>query len=328
MNRMALRRITIGTLALLAAMTLVACGGSKQWDPAARDAWSAAHIAVDPKSPVQPMLAISAPEVGTSRISIALLQPDGTLVHDATKVTARIYRLDGDSGTFTQEYPLTPASLAEDAAPHAQRISFTLHGDPLATIYHGMAALDREGWWGAAVTATFGGKTYRDLPVKFFVTASPQEPRIGATAVPLRQPTLKDVKDIAEIDSSPQPVPALHQKTVADALESGKPVVVAFATPAFCQTRFCGPVMQQVVVPLAQQYQGRIEFIHIEPYSLAQARQGKLVPVPEMAQWGLQTEPWIFVIGVDRKIVAKFEGITDAAEVQPALERVLGKPGT
>lgn len=341
MNRRGRRVWTVGpALTLLAAVLAAfaaACGGGGGWDPGARGAWSAAHIAINPKSAVQPMLATSPPEVGTSRLSIALLTPGGTLVHDATKVTARVYRLDGDNGTFTQEYTLVPASLAEDSAPHAQRISLTfrsdssrsvLHGDPLATVYHGMAALDHEGWWGAAVTVTLDGKTYRNLPVKFFVTASPEEPRIGATAVPLRQKTLRDVKDIAEIDSSPQPVPALHQQTVAEALDSGKPVVVAFATPAFCQTRFCGPVMQQVVAPLAQQYQGRIAFIHIEPYSLAEARQGRLVPVPEMAQWGLQTEPWIFVIGADRKIVAKFEGITDANEVQPVLERLVGKPGS
>jgi hypothetical protein len=330
-------------LALFALASLAACGSkSGGWDPGASGAWAAERIAVDPKAPVQALLTTSPPEVGTSRLAIGLLAPDGTLIHDATKVTAKIYRLDGNNGTFTQEYTLTPASLTEDTAHSAvltgsHLIGYTYrdnvavpaaHGDPFATIYHAVATLDREGWWGAAVTVKHAGKTYSNLPVKFFVTASPQEPRIGSTAIPLKQQTLRDVKDIADIDSSPQPVPALHDKTLAEALATGKPVVVAFATPAFCQTRFCGPIMQQVVVPLSQQYQGRIEFLHIEPYSIPDARNGKLIPVPEMAQWGLQTEPWIFVIGADHKIIAKFEGITDINEVQPVLERLVGKTGT
>jgi hypothetical protein len=62
--------------------------------------------------------------------------------------------------------------------------------------------------------------------------------------------------------------------TVAEAIQSKKPTVVTFATPAFCQTRFCGPVVDEVVLPLAKDYAGRANFIHIEPYNLAEARQG------------------------------------------------------
>jgi len=40
-------------------------------------------------------------------------------------------------------------------------------------------------------------------------------------------------------------------------------------------------------------------------------------------EWGLQTEPWIFV--VDRKgiVRAKFEGPTTAREIEAALQQIL-----
>ena len=56
--------------------------------------------------------------------------------------------------------------------------------------------------------------------------------------------------------------------TVAEAIDTKKPTLIAFATPAFCQTRFCGPVIEEVVAPLAKDYRGRANFVHIEPYRL------------------------------------------------------------
>jgi hypothetical protein len=113
---------------------------------------------------------------------------------------------------------------------------------------------------------------------------------------------------------------------VAEAIASGRPSLVAFATPAFCRTRFCGPVVDAVVVPLAARYAGRANFLHIEPYDLAQARgSGRLVPIPELEQWGLTTEPYLFLLDGTGRVVAKFEGVTSADEVGAALRRLLGE---
>ncbi|MEE8422600.1 MAG: thioredoxin family protein, partial [Dehalococcoidia bacterium] len=94
-------------------------------------------------------------------------------------------------------------------------------------------------------------------------------------------------------------------------------------TPAFCQTRFCGPVVDEVVRPLEERHGEVATFIHIEPFDLAKARGGELVVLPVMAEWALATEPWVFVVDRDGKLAAKFEGITSAAEVEEALLAVL-----
>ena len=147
------------------------------------------------------------------------------------------------------------------------------------------------------------------------------------------QVTLRDVDDIAEIDSTNPPNPQFHELTVAEVLDTGWPVLVAFVTPAFCQTRFCGPVMEEVVIPTSEAYGDRIEIIHIEPFDLQAARDGSFLtsvdggsiylPAPIVSEWGLLTEPFIFVIDPDGTVAAKFEGIMEAEEVAAALDLVL-----
>ncbi len=61
----------------------------------------------------------------------------------------------------------------------------------------------------------------------------------------------------------------------------------------------------------------------IEPFDLEAAWAGELVPVPEMAQWGLDSEPWVFVTDAEGRVAGKFQGITSEAEVGAAIAGVL-----
>jgi glutathione peroxidase-family protein len=42
-----------------------------------------------------------------------------------------------------------------------------------------------------------------------------------------------------------------------------------------------------------------------------------------MKQWNLHNEPWTFVVGRDGRVKAKFMGSVSAAELEPAVRRVL-----
>jgi glutathione peroxidase-family protein len=42
-----------------------------------------------------------------------------------------------------------------------------------------------------------------------------------------------------------------------------------------------------------------------------------------MRQWGLQSEPWTFLVGRDGLVKAKFEGSVSAAELEAAIRRLL-----
>jgi len=278
---------------LIALVTLL--GGCRAASPPSPAAWSAEGIGQS-QAGLHPAVVNSQLGVGPNHMEFALLDAAGSLIHDA-RAHARFYYLGGD--TSTQASPAGESDL--------KGLTLTDRGAPLVTFYAANVALDKTQWWGAELSVTAGGKRYDGVRLKFFVTERTPETAIGAAIPRSTQPVLRDVKDIAQIDSSTPSDPRLHQLTVAEALDLHRPIVIAFATPAFCQTRMCGPVMDQVVRPLIPSYQDRVSFVHIEPYLLDKARAGTLVPIPEMEQWSLTTEPWVFVVDADGKVAAKFE---------------------
>ncbi|MEM7338518.1 MAG: hypothetical protein AAF467_07725 [Actinomycetota bacterium] len=142
-------------------------------------------------------------------------------------------------------------------------------------------------------------------------------PGLGDAAPPSITPTAGDVDDLAEISTDPEPDPAFYELTIADAVANGRPTVVVFATPAFCQTALCGPTVEIIKTTMADH--ADVDVVHVEPFVLDEARAGSLVPVETMAEWGVQTEPWVFVVAADGTIAATFEGILGPDELGAAL---------
>ncbi len=145
-------------------------------------------------------------------------------------------------------------------------------------------------------------------------------PDVGDPAPPSQTLTAAGAADLATISTDPDPDPAFYQLSVADAVTSGKPTVIAFATPAFCQTALCGPTMDIVKAALAQRTD--VQVVHVEPYDIAKAKAGDLVPIDAMTEWNLATEPWVFVVGADGKVAASFEGILGQDELVEAVDAV------
>lgn len=182
----------------------------------------------------------------------------------------------------------------------------------------------RAGDWGVRITVATPDRTYDEFPFRFTVRERSEEPMIGDPAPPSLQATLATEPNIEEIDSSSPPRPEMHNLTIADAVMSGKPAVIAFATPAFCHSRLCAPIMDTVMDPLAARFEDVAWFIHVEPNVLRDLRAGFVEnAVPATREWKLQSEPWIFVVGRDGRIAAKFEGIVALDEVEAALQRAL-----
>lgn len=320
------RRPWLAPPAVVAALALlaVACGGGEP------DVWSEQAIAESREAALaQPILVNSSVGMGRNRLAFGLFDRDGGLVTEAN-VSLRLYALVEDAGgsvsaTLSGEHELRPVALAQEASIHVHPDGARHdHAGPTATLFVASAEFAGAGWWGAELAVETGGERADGLRMRLWVSERTGEPMLGEQAPRSTQHVLRDVQDIAEIDTTDPPIPELHRLTVAEALDGGRPLVVAFATPLFCQTRFCGPVIQQVVRPLLERYGDRAEFVHIEPFDIAEARSGRLVSVPQMAEWGLRTEPWVFVIDGSGRVVAKFEGITSLEEVSAALSPLLG----
>jgi hypothetical protein len=317
------RRWSVLSVAGLATMLVAACGGGSD-----TPGWDARSVSESQQSaPFSIIVASSPPGIGLNRLTLGLAD-EGALLTGA-QVTLRVYRLaerpedEPDVADLRFEQLATPRSIANnndhihgDGAVH-------VHEGPTSTVYVAIVEFDSSGWWGIEADVTLDGATHEGLRANFWVREATDEPAIGDPVPRSEQVTLRDVDDIAEIDSTNPANPEFHELTVAEALDTGRPVLVAFVTPAFCQTRFCGPVMEEVILPTYEAYGDRIEVIHIEPFDLQAARSGTYLPVPTVSEWGLLTEPFLFVVDSDGTVAAKFEGIMEAEEVAAALDLVL-----
>lgn len=186
---------------------------------------------------------------------------------------------------------------------------------------------DTAGSWEAEATLTRDGEVSKDsLP--FSVVPDTETPHVGEAVPPADNITLEGESNIKKISTDDEPDQAFYQMTIREAIDEHKPFVVVFATPAFCQTQFCGPVLDNVKA-VRPAYADEVNFIHVEPFVLDE--EGQLLASPQggptisssMGAWHLQTEPWVFVVGGDGKVVARFEGAASEAELTAAIDGAL-----
>ena len=146
-------------------------------------------------------------------------------------------------------------------------------------------------------------------------------PAVGSNAYPSQTPTLKGAGGRASaITTRVPPDRTLLRYSIAQSLAAHKPFVVVFATPKFCTSRTCGPVVDVVDAVRKRFSATDLRFIHVEIYKDNDPTKGFNRWV---GQWRLPTEPWVFLVGVDGRIKAKFEGSVAQDELARAVRRIL-----
>jgi hypothetical protein len=98
-----------------------------------------------------------------------------------------------------------------------------------------------------------------------------------------------------------------------------KPVALLFSTPQLCISRVCGPVTD-VAVQVQHRFGNKVDFIHEEVYVDNQPSKGLR---PQLRAFHLRTEPWLFVMNRQGKIVARLEGAFGTDEVTRAIQAAL-----
>ncbi|MFN0070205.1 MAG: TlpA family protein disulfide reductase [Chloroflexota bacterium] len=291
-RRNALQQLGLGGMAALAA----ACTA-----PSAVPSASTPSSAVKPAPPLTIALANSELVVGPNRLAMGLIGPDNQPISDAQAVVS-LYQLEGTQGT----------KVAEAEATY-RWVEYRQRG-----VYVSRAAFDRPGPWGVEVVARVSPDS---APVVARVTVDIRErghaPMIGDTARATRSLTATDVSDLTAICSNGPPC-SLHGQSIAAAIQSGRPSLLAFATPGFCTTLTCAPQLS-VVLDLAPRYTGRAEFVHIEIFKEPRDR----VLADAVAEWQLLSEPWIFIVDRNGVIRDRFEGIATGDELAESLRELL-----
>ena len=147
------------------------------------------------------------------------------------------------------------------------------------------------------------------------VKEEPTAVAIGERAPASNTPTTA-TKPAEKITTARPPDTALLRYSVADSLNAGVPFVVAFATPAFCESRTCGPTVD-VLEAVRKRYENEgIRFIHVEIYEDNLPGNGFNRWVE---QWQLPTEPWVFVVDRDGIVRDRFEGAVSVGELQASI---------
>jgi hypothetical protein len=210
----------------------------------------------------------------------------------------------------------------DEAAPAAPR---TVGGDAARGVYRvDELTFERAGFWEVEAAATLGrGEVLRGRGA-FEVLPDPQVPYLGEAAPRTENLTISSEEAPPEaIDSRAAtegriPDPELHATTIADAIRRERPVLAVFATPVYCVSRFCGPVTDEVA-ELAAEYGDRAEFVHVEIWRDFQNQVVNEAAAEWLLRDGSLQEPWVFLIGGDGRVVARWDNVATRGEMEPLL---------
>jgi hypothetical protein len=251
-------------------------------------------------SPIQIIVVSSDFALDEARVSFALF--DGTEpVTDVTAVTVSAYPIGEE---VTEPVWSGPA---------------TNYTDYIVPYWVAYPDLPSANIWGLVATMTRADGTAVESQFVIDMQAESKAPAIGEAAPPSENRTLATEPDISKLSSGTEADPALYQMTVKEAVASGRPSVVGFITPGLCQTQWCAPVLESVAAVRNETGDEAANFIHIEVYQDFQT----LSVVPQMGEWGLDTEPWVFVLDENGRVTAKFNGPLAPKELTAALADVL-----
>jgi hypothetical protein len=310
---------------MLAAVTLAACAGDERAPAEAQRETPDATESADFPRPAGRTLAElrqGLPEGPVLAPSVGLLEPGANrfgfgLFDRSNKQIARapaaVYfaragggRAQGPFVARSESLEVTPAFQSQSAAsdPDSARSVFVAKlpfKRPGAYELLGLVQID--GRLMAAESAQEQVRVVRESPV----------PDVGERPPPISTPTRESAGSIEAIDTR-LPPDTMHDQNFA-AVVGRRPVVLLFATPALCQSRVCGPVVD-VTEQVKSEHEGDVEFIHMEIFNENKLENG---PRPQVRAFGLPSEPWAFVVDARGRVAARLEGAFSARELKAAI---------
>jgi hypothetical protein len=245
-------------------------------------------------------------QVGTNRVSFLVVDKEGRV---SARPTARVWVAHGlKQKPFAETTArLEPIGVPGGETADAGAIYVTRIETPTPGTYWYMAQ-------------PVGGRKIQALG-NVVVKERSAAPSAGDRAIASRTPTLASTgSDLQALTTARHPDRALYRSSVAEALAAHAPFVLAFATPQFCQSRTCGPVVDVVSAVRKREPQGSpVRFIHVEIYKGNDPANGVNQWV---SQWRLPTEPFTYVVDRTGVIRAKLEGAFSVGELERAVAAV------
>ena len=256
------------------------------------------------------------------RFIVGLLTPDNRFVSGGT-ATFRFSFIGGGEPEpgpeATAEFLAIPGEDPEHEDAHAGPPA---EGRGVYAAYD--VPFDRAGLWQVEVTAEVDGETLAGTAA-FSVAEASAVPAVGDRALRTENLTVDDVGEApaGAVDSRADdggriPDPQLHDVTIAEAVRRGRPVVAVFATPVYCVSQFCGPIVD-MIAELESEYADRAEFVHVEVWRDFQNQVVNRAAADWLLRDGDLLEPWVFFIDGEGVIRARWDNVAARQEVEPFL---------
>jgi hypothetical protein len=276
---------------------LAACGGDDA-------SGSAATTAVDPASLPANLLALFAPQ--------------GVLISGSEQRTT--FALADGEGVPIQDLPASLDFSLRQEGQEIDVITAEAQTEGIPTGYYPVRFTPAEPG-NYEITTTFDGD---ELEPRVFFVAPPEEisiPTVGEMMIPLDTPTTTDGRGVDPICTR-SPACSLHDLTLTEALDEGRPVAFLIATPEFCQTALCGPVLD-VLLEQVDAFPD-VRFLHAEVYADARAVdnivEATLAEAPQA--YALPFEPALFLANSDNTINARLDNLYGTGELTAELAKL------
>ena len=300
-SRRALPALTLFLLTLA-----MACGS-------AATATGSPKLDVEPtdEGAIKPILATTVLRVGTQRVAFLLATTERLVKAPVATVTS-IYLGEGE------------------ASEERKKAAFHLWPYGVRGAYATQLNFDRPGPWRLDI-AVEGSDGPANTQLLLDIAERTTVPEIGTIPPLSPNKTVHTVEGLAKLTTDYSPDPELYQLTIGEAIITGQPTVIVFATPAFCTSPTCGPQVD-TVSELKDLYVDEANFIHVELYENPDEIQGDLTKAVLnnlVHEWGLSSIPhwfnesWTFVLGSDGRIAQRFEGFATLEELEEVLRAEL-----
>ena len=251
------------------------------------------------------------------RLPFGLVDNGAPVVGEGGSVSVRVL---ADGGSVVEQV-VVPSRIVTHDHPDGDGEQPHEHADivryfPLRTTLPEAGIYDLE--------VTIDGQTIL-LPVQAFAVDDVDIIVPGAVFPSLTTPTLAEpgpMNPLCTLFEGPCP---FHEHSVDGVLAAGEPMAFLIATPLYCATSYCGPVLE-TLIESAGNFPS-IRAVHLEVYENPDEVEGDLLDerlrlVSAFDELGLTFEPSLFLVNRDGLLVDRIDNVFDRAELELALAAI------
>lgn len=214
-----------------------------------------------------------------------------------------------------------PASIESLVTQPAFRAKTTSDDpDAASVVYSTELDFPSNGEWRIAALVREGDEIKGTLLPSAVVGRFDKIPRPGDEAPRINTPTPEDVGgDLSQLTTRIPP-DTQNQVDYADVLGQ-EPIVLLFATPQFCESRVCGPVVD-VAEQVKEEDGDKAAFIHMEIWK---DNEPGTVVRPQVRAFNLPNEPWMFAIDREGRVSSILQGAFGPEALSAAVQKAAGE---